>query len=438
MKIDRRTLLKGVLGSGVVTIGLPMLEVFMNTNGTALAQGEGFAPRFGLFFWGNGTLPDKWVPSGEGDTWQLSEQMQPLAAVQDRLTVVSGTELKVPNLIPHTSGASGILAGAPLIMNGESSTFGGPTLDVLIANEIGNDTRFRSIEYGAAPGGGRSFNGPNSQNPAESSPYALFERIFGAGFRAPGETTEVDPKIALRRSVLDAVMEDSRRLQSKVSANDRIRLEQHFDGIRELETRLARLEEDPPNRAACARPDAPELAYPDIDGRAQLTAKNRAMCDIMAMALACDQSRVFSNYFTYPVNNLLFEGATAGHHQLTHDEPGDQPQVNAIVLQIMTEFAYMVESLSAVPEGDGTLLDNCIVLATSDVSYGRTHNLDEFPIILSGTAGGAIKQGVHYRSTSAENSARVVLTLMRALGINAEGFGVDMGRATESIGALES
>ncbi|MEC9400598.1 MAG: DUF1552 domain-containing protein, partial [Myxococcota bacterium] len=336
------------------------------------------------------------------------------------------------------SGEAGILSGAALIIEGEHNTFRAPSIDQIIANEIGTTTRFKSIEFGAQAGGGGSYNGPDNRNPPETSPFALYERVFGAGFRAPGEEGEIDPKIALRRSVLDAVMEDSKKLQARVGANDKRRLEQHFTSIRELELRLSRLEEDPPSRAACMRPgDTPMMAYPDVDGRPQITAKNRAMCDIMAMALACDQTRVFSNFITAPVNNLLFQGAMAGHHQLTHDEPGDQPQVHAIVLQLMEEVAYMIETLRAVPEGDATLLDNCGVLITTDVSYGRTHSLDEFPILIAGSAGGKLKKGYHYRSQNKENASKVHVTLMRALGINVEGFGVDEGFASDSIGALE-
>jgi hypothetical protein len=190
-------------------------------------------------------------------------------------------------------------------------------------------------------------------------------------------------------------------------------------------------------RAACSKPDAPEDSYPDIEGRPQIRAKNRAMCDIIAMALACDQTRVFSNILSDPVNNLLFEGASAGHHQLTHDEPGDQPQVHSIVVSLMEEFAYFVEALDRVPEGDGTLLDNCVLLGTSDVAYGRTHTVDDMPILLAGTAGGRLARGVHYRSASNENSSKVLLSIIRALGINRNEFGQKDGRVTESLSAIE-
>jgi hypothetical protein len=162
------------------------------------------------------------------------------------------------------------------------------------------------------------------------------------------------------------------------------------------------------------------------------------MCDLAALTLACDQTRVISNFLTYPVNNILFPGANAGHHQLTHDEPGDQPQVHAIVLQLMQELAYMIDALSRVPEGDATLLDHCALLATSDVSYGRTHSIDEFPIILAGTANGSLRQGVHYRSTSRENASKVHLTIMRALGISAASFGHGAASTSDTLPALEA
>lgn len=437
MMISRRTLLRGMLGGAAVSVGLPLLEMFLNTNGNALAQGQAIPPRFGLFFWGNGVHPERWVPGGLGADWTLSEQLMPLAQVKSEITVVSGTELKVPNLIPHSSGACGILSGTTLKVEGQHETFAGPTIDQIIAEVIGKDTRFKSLEYGAEASAGLSYNGPDSRNPPETSPYALYERIFGAGFRLPGEEAQIDPTIALRRSVLDAVMEDSKKLQRRVGNNDKMRLDQHFQGIRELELRLQRLEEDPPNRDSCARPQSPEREYPSIDGRAQVRAKNRAMCDLVALALACDQTRVFSNTITYPVNNLLFEGASAGHHQLTHDEPGEQPEVHSIVLQLIEEYAYMIESLRQIPEGDSNVLENSIILGTTDVSYGRTHALDEFPIVLAGSAGGVLKKGIHYRSQSAENASRVPLTIARALGIPLASFGKNEGEAKDSIGALE-
>lgn len=432
-RIDRRTLLKGVLGGAAVTVGLPWLEIFTAPAGAASGA---FPVRYGLFFWGNGVHPERWVPSSTGTDWELSEQLVPLADVKDVVTVVSGLAVKTPNTIPHSSGAAGILTGTPLVVQGDSNTFGAPSIDQVIAAELGGATRFRSLEFGAEPRKGLSHNGPHNQNPPETSPHLLWERIFGVGFREPGEEGIVDPSIGLRRSVLDAVMQDSADLRAMLGHEDQVRLEQHQEGIRELELRLARLEEDPPNLASCMRAPQPLSDYPYIDGRPQIAAKNRAMCDIVALALACDQTRVFSNFITDPVNDLLFEGASAGHHQLTHDEPGDQPQVHQIVLSLVAEFAYLVQALRAIPEGDGTLLDNCLVLGTTDVSYGRTHSLDEFPVLLAGSMCGRVRSGEHIRFEGAENSSRLHLTIMQALGMTVDSFGTADGYTEDTLSEI--
>lgn len=431
MKLDRRTMLKGILaGSGLVTVGLPALEIF--------AQDSGFPTRFGLFFWGNGMIPDRWVPTTTGADYELSDQLMPLAAHKAKLTVVTGLSVKVPNIIPHHSTAAGVLTGAPLFADERNNeTFQGPSLDQLIAAKIG-DTQYRSIEFGAAPGSGLSHTGPHQRNPPESSPIALFERLFGPGFRAPGDTTEVDPTLALRRSVLDAVTEDAAKLNRRLGAADKARLEQHLEGVRDLEQRLARLEEDPPNLAACMRPPEPLPDYPDIEGRPQLAAKNRAMCDIIAMALACDQTRVFSNWFTSMLTNVLFPNAPAGHHQLTHDEPGGQPNVHAIVLHIMEEFAYLIGALDAVPEGEGTLLDHTVLLGASEISLGRNHSPDDMPILLAGSANGRLKTGIHYRSPGADNVSKVPLSIIRAMGIAAGEYGSEGGHVTDGLTEIEA
>jgi len=437
-RLNRRSLLRGMLGGGMVTVGLPMFEAFVNTNGTALANGDAFPTRFGMFFWGNGMLPDRWVPQGTGSGYTLSEQLQPLAPVRDQITVITNMQVRVPNQSPHGSGPAGLLSGMPSPTVDASGSFSGPTIDQRIAAQIGGATRFRSIEFGAEPESGLSWSSATTRNPAERSPFALFERLFGPGFRAPGEEAIVDPSIALRRSVLDVVTEDANRLRNRLGTADQARLDSHLTAIRELELRLARLEEDPPTLAACLRPQAPLADYPWINGRPQLGLVNRVFADLCAMALACDQTRVFTNFISSPVNNLLFEGAGAGHHQLTHDEPGEQPQVNEIVIELMGYFAEFIQALSSIPEGDGTLLDHCAVLGTSDVSYGRTHSIDEYPLIIAGTGSGRLRTGIHHRPTGADNASKVILTLMRAVGVTAASYGEADAMATETVSEVEA
>jgi len=230
------------------------------------------------------------------------------------------------------------------------------------------------------------------------------------------------------------VMDQTADLRSRVGRDDANRLDQHLAGIRDLELRLARMQENPANLESCALPEEP-LADEAIE---TLSQRNRMLVDLGVMALACDQTRVLSDYLTHPVHNFIFPGTNAGQHQLTHDELDPQPMVHDTVLQAMDEFRYMVEALNAVPEGDETLLDHCAVLATSDVSLGRTHALDEFPVILAGQAGGALQSGIHYRSETRENASMVMLSLVRSVGIVAASFGGAEAMATEGLEAIES
>jgi hypothetical protein len=161
------------------------------------------------------------------------------------------------------------------------------------------------------------------------------------------------------------------------------------------------------------------------------------LCDIAVMALACDQTRVVSNFITKPLTNELLAGASAGHHQLTHDEPDPQPQVNRIVLAIMEELNYFLQGLDGVQEGDETLLDHMVLLATTDVSYGRTHSLDEFPILTAGRANGHLKTDLHYRSAVAENTSHAMLSVIRAAGANVGSYGDAEGYVEDGLGVIE-
>lgn len=420
--MSRRTLLRGLLSGAVVSVALPPLEAFLGVGKNAWAA-DGFPRRFGIFFWGNGVLPERWIPANTGPGWTPSEQLMPLKDLAAKITVVSGLEVKVQNLKPHGSGPGGLLSGTDLKIEGEDDSFRLPSLDQLIAAELGGTTVYRSIEAAVQPGAsGRSYNGPGSLNPPEADPIALYMRLFGANFAAPGEELKIDPRLALRRSVLSAVSADAKRLEKRLGKSDKQRLAQHLDAIADLEKRLLTLEQDPPDFEGCDRPDEPG-ALPDIDGRPQMHARSNAMADLLTMAYACDLTRVASLWYSDPVSNVLYDDASAGHHQLTHDEPGEQPQVNAIVKSIMTDFAGFLERLDAVPEGDGTLLDNCAILATSDTSFARTHQIDEYPILIAGSAGGSLKTGLHHRSLSKANASVVPLSLMQAVGSNATSFG---------------
>ncbi len=432
----RRNVLRGLLGGTAVSVMIPPLEALTRTTPLARAAlaDDGFPIRFGVAMWGNGTKLDTFWPEQTGPDWVATKQLAPLNSLRHRLTLLSGYEVRVPNVIPHYAGLAGILTGRePAGVDGNES-MASATVDQVMAAEIGQDTRFTSLETGARGDKSYSHNAAWSPNPFERDAFALYERLFGVGFRAPGDDSVPDPRIGLRRSVLDVVTDQVSALNAKVSVADRRRLDQHLTGVRALERRLARLLEDPPDLEACVKPDAP----PDTLDAADPFANNDAVAELLAMALACDQSRVFFHKFTEWLDNHVYPGRDTGHHRLTHDEPGEQPEVEEITTQIMGGMATFLSKLEAIPEGDTTLLDHCAILLTTDVSLGKTHSLNDFPMMLAGSAGGRLVNGTHIRSASGENASEVTLTLMRACGNNLASWGAKDAATSDSVAALEA
>jgi hypothetical protein len=183
-------------------------------------------------------------------------------------------------------------------------------------------------------------------------------------------------------------------------------------------------------------------SFPDMNGQEQLAQKTKAMSDLLAIALACNQTRVFSMMFSGSTASTVYwqVNLTEGHHQLTHDEPGDQPGVQASTVFTMQCFAQLLVSLKGVPEGAGNVLDNTAILASTDTSDGRFHDIRDFPILVAGKAGGYFKYpGVHYRAaTASESSSNVLLSVLRAAGTNVTSVGGGGGLSMSTCGAIEA
>jgi hypothetical protein len=446
--IGRRSVLRGILAGAAVSIALPPLESMFNANGTAHADGTDLPRRLGIFFWGNGVKRDRFVPSDLGPGFTMPDALAPLASVRDYVSVVSGMSIKTGNGLGHHSGCVGILSGAPLIVTSHPM-YSAPTIDQVVAQAVGFQTRFPSIEVAVSRRVGigegttltyLSHNGPDQPNPPEYDPARLFARLFGGDFVVPDPNAPpmVDPTRALRRSVLDVVSADIRAFQQVVGAADRRRLDQHLDHVRSIESRLQGLA-SPALAAACRKPSS-FVAPVDQGGPEPLAEKMRAMSDLLAMAIACDQTRAFSVLFTGGVGSTVFHqvGATISQHQSTHDERGTQPLVHAAVVFTMQQLAYLLSALAAIPEGSGNVLDHCAILGTTDVAEGRDHSIDDYPILVLGGGGGLLKHpGVHHRAPN-ENTSTVLLTLLRAAGLKLDEFGQQGGRVTSSCSGIET
>ena len=262
-------------------------------------------------------------------------------------------------------------------------------------------------------------------NPQEYDPGKVFNRLFGDHFSEPGEVINVNPELAVRRTVLDAVRADAAELRKRLGQRDRDRLDEHMTAISELHARIKSMEQAPPAPSTCSRPMTPQ----DKGTRTakDQRARSRVMADLLVMATACDLTRVWSNLFNGSVaGTAIWEADSASFHTLTHDEGGRQPKVHNAVRFIMGEYNYLLKRFRDTSEGDGNLLDHHLILATSDLSDGRLHDRVDYPIVLGGKAGGMIQGNQHYRNDGA-NTTDVLLTLLHAMGIHEKSYGQDGG-----------
>lgn len=439
IRYSRRSMLRGMLGGAAINVGLPLLDCFLNDHGTALAANAGPLPvRFGTWFWGCGVNPERWTPSSAGAGYELSQELAPIAAVKEHVSVLSGYKVILdgrPNY-PHNSGVFGTLTGSAIAVSDQVET---PTLDVLISDAIGASSRFRSLDISATGDPKISYSRRSASvlNPPEVSPVALYTRIFGPGFQDPNAAQFTpDPRVMLRQSVLSVVGEDRRRLLRQVGSHDRARLEDYFTALRQSEQQLQIQLTAPPPAQACSVPPRP--ADGPVGGEIEEAATNhRLMAQLLAMALACNQTRVFNVIFSQGASGLRKAGGSTAHHQLTHEEPVDkslgyQPQATYFSQRSVQAWAEFVGILGRVREGDGTLLDNCLVLAHSDVSLAKVHDVTELPVMLAGRAGGRVRSGIHVRGNG-ESITRVGLTVQQVMGLSVERWGGRSMQATKPI-----
>ncbi len=435
--LPRRTFLRGLAG---VTLGLPALECMLNVNGNALAQGQPLPKRFGVFFWGNGVRLDRWNPAQTGANWALSPALAPLAEVKDYVNVLSNFEVQCAGPRGHHGGESGMLSGVEFIAldpgnAGYSSKFGGASIDQILVDDLFPDKPALvagvSRRYITSEGPTLQFishRGPDNPIAPEYSPAAMFTRLFGS-FTPPDLN---DPRAALRVSVLDAVRDETNALKLRLGTNDKQRLDSHLEAISELRARILAL--PPVITGSCQIPDPVSGDNQDE----QLREVNDLMARMIALSYACDIARSSSLMFTGSVCYTVFSeiGMTSGHHDLTHENvPNAQDNVQACTVYTMERFKDVLVHLKNTPEGDGNLLDQSLFLATSDLAEGLTHSNQDYPVLLAGKAGGAMKfPGVHFRSNQLRNTNDILMTILTAMGSARTEIGVSATRTTTTVG----
>ncbi len=456
--IGRRTLLRGMAGATGVAVALPLLEAMLNPHGDALAGGTPLPLRFGVWFWGNGTNPGAWAPATQGAGWEPSVHLAGIAAVKDYVNIVSGAALPVPGTNnPHVEGAVGILAGGnPLLHRSYAGqnddwnflTVPSPSVDHIAAEHLAGTSPFRSLTLAVTPvhtSDAGSSNHPGTAvsyishpapyvfNPPIMDPSELFALLFGAGLPRvnPGEA---DPVLVARANVLDAITADAAALRGKLGKNDRARLDLHLEGIYELQNRLT----------AVVMPGESCALLPDPGNPASERERAKAMADLVAMAFACDLTRVVTIEFSSPASHVDYPdigitgaGLGTSFHEYEHQNGYNQNVLTGL-RYFIDVFGDFVAALKALPEVEGNLLDRSCVLATSDVSGGWDHAFNDYPLLVAGRAGGALAYpGVHV-SLAGANAARVPFTCLKAIGAPVETWGTDQYATNQSVAEIEA
>jgi hypothetical protein len=436
-RMNRRGILRGMMAGAAVTVGLPFLDCFLNTNGTALADGAPLPVCFGTWFWGLGLNPGRWEPAKPGKLTEVGPELQPVFAFKDKMNVYSGMKAFLdgkPNGV-HFSGVQAMLTGtAPRGMTADK-----PSVDTLISDVVGARTRFRSLEVACAgnPTHSQSRRDGAVVNPAEVSPAVLYARVFGPEFTDPNAADfKPDPGIMVRRSALTAVADDRQSFVKTLGAADRARLDEYFTSLRELEQQLDLSLRKPAPLAACTVPG--KVDETPIGTEIEIVkANHKLFAGLLAHALACGQTQVINVAFADATSSLRRAGGTQTHHEFSHEEPVDatlgyQPTLAWFFNEIMGSLAFMVATLDGVREGDRTLLDRTVLMTATDLGYATLHGLENMPMLTFGSAGGRIKTGLHVAAVG-DPVSRLGLTMQQAMGVPVSSWGTDSNQTSKTI-----
>ncbi len=435
--IDRRRVLRGMLGGTAVTVALPFLDCFLNENGTAFASGAPLPVCFGTWFWGLGMNPGRWEPPTAGKITEFGPELAGLTPYKDKVNVYSGTKVILDGrpMITHFTGDWAVLTGT----TPREERVIIPSVDMLIADVIGTKTRFRSLEVSSTGNAVHSYSrrAGAAVNPAEVSPAALYTRIFGPEFKDPNSADfKPDPQVMARQSVLSAVRDQRDDLAKTLGASDKARLDEYFSSLRQIEQQLDLELQKPAPLAACSSPDKPTdvVLGSEIES---VKGNHKLFANILAHALACGQTRVINVTFNDATSSLRKQGSSMTHHVYSHEESidpvlGYQPNVTGFIMNISGGLADMVGALDSIKEGDGTLLDRMLLMATTDTGYAKVHSLDDMPLLTAGRAGGRMKTGYHVVAKG-DPATRLGLTVQQAVGVPINSWGTDSMQTSKTF-----
>ena len=422
MKLSRRTVLRGA----GVTMALPWLESL-----NSLAAPAPFPRRFAVLFMGNGINGNHWWARGSGAGMQLGRSLAPLEPLKKKINVINGLFNKpAVGMGIHPGQTGNLLSGVP-IQKGPNVR-SGMTIDRVLANRLGRETPqpgivlaceqpmtgYHETNFSLVYSSHISWQTADSPMPNEVYPSLAFDSLF-------------ENRGSLRyRSILDRVTDRAESLSRAVSSTDRARLDEYLTSVRELERRIERMrevKERADNRAKAVGPSVFSVERPQNGLPEDLRDHTRLMCDIIALAFQTDKTRIASLLLARDLSSLHypFLDVRDGHHGASHDDLSDSYE--RISRFHLSQLAYLAGKLDAMPEGEGTVLDNCCLLWLSNMWAGWKHDNMKLPVVLAGGLGGSLETGraldYLYAGDDSRKLCSLYLSIMDRMGVTLDRFG---------------
>ncbi|MBV6459670.1 MAG: hypothetical protein HONBIEJF_02821 [Fimbriimonadaceae bacterium] len=424
-------------------MALPLLEGMAPLRSLAGSLAAPAPVRMAFLFVPNGIKMDDWTPPAVGALEKLPHILEPLAGVKDSFNILTG--LAQHNAFAlgdgpgdHARSTATWLTGVHIKKTSGSDIRNGISADQVAAAEIGDLTKFASLEIGCERGAQSgdcdsgyscaysssiAWKGEAQPLAKEVNPRLVFERLFGSG--DSGEQEESRSRRArYRKSILDFVLDDAKSLEARLGTRDKQKLDEYLTGIREIEARLVKAEKESGN---------PMVGVPRPSGTPRDYAEHiRLMGDMMILAFQTDVTRICTFMFANDGSNRSYSqiGIADGHHDVSHHgrDVAKLEKKRQIDRYHAEQLAYILERMQSIKEGNGTLLDNTLLVYGAGISDGDRHNHDDLPILLAGSAGGSLKTGRHLQFTHNTPMNNLFLSMLDRVGVKVEKLGDSTGK----------
>lgn len=425
----RRTFLKSI----AATLAMPTLPSLQAAQAAKVA-----APtRMAFIYIPNGVNLDLWRPKGSGKDYEISKTLEPLAELRDHFSVLRGLDhdkafANGDGAGDHARANASFLTGCQARKTAGADIQAGESVDQIAAKQIGHLTRLPSLElstdpprssghcdsgYSCAYQFNLSWINESTPAPAERDPRLVFEKMFGSG-----NQKEDSRRRAYRKSILDFVMDDAKRLQARLGSTDRGKMEEYLTAVRDVELRIERAEK--------FRNEVPEESRPN--GVPESYGQHmRMMFDLMHLAFQTDTTRISSFLLAHDGSNRTFPEIDihSAHHEMSHHRGNSESLANIGKIDhfYVEQLAYFLKKMRDTPEGEGSLLDNSMIVYGGGIADGNRHNHDDLPLLLAGKGGGTLSPGRVIEAPEGTPMTNLYLSLLDRMGAKARRIGDSNG-----------